>query len=56
MRSFKSTTNLYGIRGLITLTEPDSPFWYSESQCRAKGFRVLKLPADRMLHLWIGPD
>jgi hypothetical protein len=42
-------------RGRITLTEPDSPFWYSEGECRAHGFKVLKLPGDKMLHVWIGP-
>src|SRR5262249_25118279 len=45
-----------GAGGLITLTDVDSPYWYSESQCRAHGFKVLPLPGDKMLHLWIGPD
>jgi hypothetical protein len=41
--------------GRITLTEKYSPFWYSESQCVAHGGRVMKLAADKMLHVWIGP-
>jgi len=42
-------------KGNITLTEPHSPFWYSEGECRAHGFEVVKLPGDKMLHVWIGP-
>jgi hypothetical protein len=41
--------------GRITLTEKYSPFRYSESQCVAHGGRVMKLAADKMLHVWIGP-
>jgi hypothetical protein len=39
----------------VTLTELGSRFWYSESQCRAAGFHVLKIAADNMIHVWIGP-
>ena len=39
----------------ITLTEPHSWLWYSESECRAHGGIVMPLAADRMLHVWIGP-
>ena len=39
----------------ITLTEPDSWRWYSESECRANGGFVMPLAADRMIHVWIGP-
>ncbi len=39
----------------ITLTEPHSWRWYSESECRAAGGFVMPLAADRMIHVWIGP-
>jgi hypothetical protein len=42
-------------RGRITLTESNSYEWYSESQCRARGFRVMPLASDHMIHVWIGP-
>ena len=38
----------------ITLTEPDSWRWYSESECRAHGGLVMPLAADKMIHVWIG--
>ena len=39
----------------ITLTEPRSFRWYSESECRAAGGHVMPLAADKMIHVWIGP-
>lgn len=41
--------------GGITLTEDNSAYWYSESECTARGGRVLPIAADHMMHLWIGP-
>lgn len=38
----------------VTLTEDNSPFWFSESECTASGRRVLPIAADKMIHLWIG--
>lgn len=43
-------------QGMITLTEEDSPVWFSEPECTAAGGRVLALDNDQMMHLWIGPD
>lgn len=42
--------------GQLSLTEEDSPVWYSESECTASGGRVMPLDNDQMMHLWIGPD
>jgi hypothetical protein len=39
----------------ITLTEPHSWRWYSDSECRAVGGHVMPLAADKMIHVWIGP-
>ncbi len=41
--------------GGITLTEENSPYWYSEPECTASGGRVMPLAADKMIHVWIGP-
>ena len=41
--------------GKITLTEEGSKYWYSESECRAVGGRILPIAGDLMIHLWIGP-
>jgi hypothetical protein len=41
--------------GGITLTEDDSPYWYSEVECTQHGGRVIPIAADKMMHLWIGP-
>jgi hypothetical protein len=42
-------------QGRITLTEKNSYVWYSDAECRAHGFRVMPLAADKMIHMWIGP-
>ena len=42
-------------KGIATLTEDDSPLWYSKAECTAAGGRVMKQVADKMLHVWIGP-
>lgn len=39
----------------ITLTEENSKFWYSESECTAAGGRLMPLAGDKMIHVWIGP-
>ena len=41
--------------GIVSLSEDDSPVWLSESECTAKGGRVMPLANDKMMHLWIGP-
>ena len=40
---------------MISLTEENSEFWYSEKECTAAGGRLLPLAGDKMIHLWIGP-
>ena len=41
--------------GKVTLTEEGSKYWYSETECRAAGGRILPIGGDLMIHLWIGP-
>jgi hypothetical protein len=41
--------------GRMSLTEDDSPHWYSESECTAAGATLMPVAADRMIHVWIGP-
>jgi hypothetical protein len=40
---------------ITSLSEDNSPVWLSESECRARGGRVMPLTNDQMLHVWIGP-
>ena len=32
-----------------------SYFWLSASECVARGGRVMPIPGDLMIHVWIGP-
>jgi hypothetical protein len=40
---------------VVSLTEDDSDVWLSASECTARGGRVMPIPGDLMIHVWIGP-
>ncbi len=40
---------------VVSLSDPSSDVWLSDSECVARGGRVLAIAQDQMMHLWIGP-
>ncbi len=40
---------------VVSLGDPHSKIWLSDSECVARGGRALPIANDQMMHLWIGP-
>ena len=40
---------------VVSLTEDNSKVWLSASDCTTRGGRVMPIPGDLMIHVWIGP-